>query len=250
MKSTVITHIYNESFLLPIWLRHHREHFDHGIVLDYNSTDDPESIVRDLTPDWSYTKVEIPDFNAITLDKLVSETEATVDGNRIALTITEFLLGDPRKANRRYYIPQILLINCDDNLAFDESKPFHHQVTTGTGSDTTQTPPWHARSMHQHPTTYGSDGSTTGRHYHACDNGEYLIYRVSHCLVTEEMIERRLQIQTKIPDADKANNFGVQHHNWGKGLKKDDVLGEQEQLRTQAVDLSDIINKYEIKEKS
>ena len=46
------------------------------------------------------------------------------------------------------------------------------------------------------------------------------------------MIERRLQIQTKIPDADKANNFGVQHHNWGKGLKKDDVLAVEVNAET------------------
>jgi hypothetical protein len=59
------------------------------------------------------------------------------------------------------------------------------------------------------------------------------------------MIDRRLQIQTRIPESDKRNNLGVQHHNWGKGLSRDDVLSEQVELRKQARDVSSLLAKYE-----
>jgi hypothetical protein len=32
---TVISHIFNEEYLLPFWLEHHRTIFDHGIIIDY-----------------------------------------------------------------------------------------------------------------------------------------------------------------------------------------------------------------------
>lgn len=245
MKSTVITHVYNESYLLPIWIRHHRELFDFGVILDYNSTDNPEEIVQELAPEWVCKKVTAKDFNAAVLDHLVSQEEAKIEGNRITLTVTEFLLGDPRKAERRHFIPQILLINLQDDFIFDEYKSFHTQVKTGIGDDVNGTPPWHSRSMHQHPTIYGQDGSGIGRHYKQVDSGDFLIYRVSHCLVSDEMVGRRLQIQTQIPESDIKNNLGAQHHNWGKGLTKEDVLAEQIQLRSKARDVSSLIDKYD-----
>lgn len=245
MATTVITHIYNEAFLLPIWLRHHREKFDHGIIVDYGSTDNAREIVRELTPHWEFRDTGLDSFQANVLDSVINSIERRIVGTRIVLTVTEFLLGQPRRAERRHLIPQIVLINMDDNLQFDPQQPFHKQVTWGLGSDTESTAPWWSRSMHQAPTNYGVDGSMTGRHYHGIDNGEYLIYRVSNCYVSPEMLDRRLQIQHRIPEQDKQQQMGVQHHNWNQGLTLETLLLEQASNRAAAKDLSPLLERYD-----
>lgn len=63
-KKTVICHIYNEEVYLPYWLSHHRDIFDHGIMVDYNSTDSSLDIVRTLTPHWEIRKSKTPDVFA------------------------------------------------------------------------------------------------------------------------------------------------------------------------------------------
>ena len=30
----VVSHFFNEAYLLPWWLRHHRDVFDHGVLID------------------------------------------------------------------------------------------------------------------------------------------------------------------------------------------------------------------------
>ena len=37
MKSTIIAHFFNEEYLLPWWLNHHKKIFDYGILFDYSS---------------------------------------------------------------------------------------------------------------------------------------------------------------------------------------------------------------------
>jgi hypothetical protein len=244
MTTTVITHIYNESYLLPIWLRHHRERFDHGIIVDCGSTDNPREIVDDLAPGWDFMSTNLESFDAVELDAIINCVERAVQGTRIVLTITEFLLGQPRLAERQYLIPQVMLINMSDEVSFDPLQPFHDQVQWGIGSDTETIAPWWSRSMHQTPTTYGADGSLIGRHYHGIDNGPYLIYRVSNCFVNEEMFERRLQIQHRIPQVDKNRQMGYQHHNWGNGLTRDDLISQQNELRRDSRDIGELLAKY------
>jgi hypothetical protein len=244
MKTTVVTHIYNEEYLLPFWIKHHQKYFDHGIILDYNSTDRSQEIAHELAPTWEFRKVDIPNFSAVALDDLVNNVEQEIEGTRIVLTITEFLLGNPRNADRQYFIPQVLLINMNDNFIFDENLPFHEQFKWGIGSDTDCIAPWWSRSLHQSPVNYGSDGSMTGRHYTKIDNGEFLIYRVSNCFVSLKMYRRRLQIQDRIPENEKANNMGVQHTNYNNGLQFEDLLILQNELRSQSRDLSELLKKY------
>ena len=34
VRRVVISHFFNEAYLLPWWLKHHREIFDHGVLID------------------------------------------------------------------------------------------------------------------------------------------------------------------------------------------------------------------------
>lgn len=95
---TVITHFHNEEYLLPFWLRHHREMFDHGILIDHHSTDASASVVRELVPHWTLVRSENRDFDAIECDFEVMLHERTVEGWKVALTTTEFLCSPSLEA--------------------------------------------------------------------------------------------------------------------------------------------------------
>ena len=78
-----------------------------------------------------------------------------------------------------------------------------------------------------------------GRHYEVLGHTPFLIYRVANCLASDEMIERRLQIQKKIPLDDIKLGLGVQHTNYGKGL---DVQALKETIDSELLMSTDISN--------
>ncbi len=39
IKTYLFSHIKNEEDLLPQWLNHHKHMFDHGVIIDFGSTD-------------------------------------------------------------------------------------------------------------------------------------------------------------------------------------------------------------------
>ena len=53
MRKTVVTHFFNEEYLLPWWLEHHKKYFDHGVMIDYNSTDSSVEIIKKICPTWT-----------------------------------------------------------------------------------------------------------------------------------------------------------------------------------------------------
>ena len=53
MKLTLISHIYNEEYLLPFWLNYHKNIFDYGIIINYDSTDKSLAIIKEICPEWS-----------------------------------------------------------------------------------------------------------------------------------------------------------------------------------------------------
>src|SRR5262245_25552075 len=94
MPLTLISHFWNEEFLLPYWLRHHYPLFDHGILLDYGSTDRSVPLIRELAPRWEIRRSRNEWFDARDVDAEVMDVEREVRGWKIVLNTTEFLLGD------------------------------------------------------------------------------------------------------------------------------------------------------------
>ena len=88
---TVFSHFRNEEYLLPFWLRHHREIFDHGVLVDHHSTDSSCKIIRELVPDWEIVATSLEDFDPILLDAEMMMHESRHKGWKICLNITEFL---------------------------------------------------------------------------------------------------------------------------------------------------------------
>lgn len=92
MKATVISHIYNEAYYLQFWLTYHRQVFDHGIIIDYDSTDGSMDIVRELCPTWEIITSRNRDFGAVECDREVMDIETRVTGYKMALNTTEWLI--------------------------------------------------------------------------------------------------------------------------------------------------------------
>jgi hypothetical protein len=97
---TIISHFYNEEYLLPWWLKHHKQFFDHGIMIDYHSTDNSVNIIKEICPTWEVVESKNKEFDAAEVDVEVMEIESKLDGWRIVLNTTEFLIGDFEKLSQ------------------------------------------------------------------------------------------------------------------------------------------------------
>ena len=73
MNGTILSHFYNEEYLLPYWLKHHRNYFDHGIMIDYASTDNSVDIIKTLCPNWRVVSSKNLNFEATSVDKEAKE---------------------------------------------------------------------------------------------------------------------------------------------------------------------------------
>jgi hypothetical protein len=90
-KITVLTNVYNEEYLLPFWLEHHKHMFDHGIIVDYRSTDRSMEICKAICPTWTIITTTNENYGALAVDKEFMELETKIDGIKIVLNTTEFL---------------------------------------------------------------------------------------------------------------------------------------------------------------
>jgi hypothetical protein len=230
--TTIISHVYNEEALLPLWLKHHSKYFENGIIIDFNSTDKTKDIIS-MYPSFKLYQSTLNSFDAEELDKMVATFESEVSGIRIILNVTEFLLGNPSSVDRDYFIPSISLINMENDKRFNWSKQFFEQRNFGISYENNFS--WRrsrilTNRLLKHP---------LGRHYETIDNGDFLIVHVANCLVDESMIKRRLQIQNKMPEKDKIAGRGFQHV-----ITRDQLFAQQEDWRSAATDISSYIKKY------
>ena len=65
---TVICHFYNESYLLPWWLDHHKKIFNHGIMINHRSSDSSVDIIKTITPQWDIVDTLLSEFDAFMTD--------------------------------------------------------------------------------------------------------------------------------------------------------------------------------------
>lgn len=89
---TVICHFRNEEVLLPYWLRHHTRLFDHGVLIDYGSTDRSREIIRALAPYWEVRPSRNHSFHSVSIDAEVMDVEQGIAGWKMCLNVTEFVV--------------------------------------------------------------------------------------------------------------------------------------------------------------
>jgi hypothetical protein len=90
-KVTLITHIYNEEYLLPFWLNHHKSMFDDLIIVDYESTDSSLDICKSIWPNCKIIGTINRYFDAHKVDAEIMDIEKDINGIKLVLNTTEFL---------------------------------------------------------------------------------------------------------------------------------------------------------------
>jgi hypothetical protein len=243
---TIISHFYNEEYLLPWWLEHHKKIFDHGILIDYASTDNSVNIIKEICPTWNVVRSRNKEFQSNLIDDEVCHYENMIEGWRIALNITEFLVGDTNKlmddakVSTQHLIPSICFFDFNPNGQLSHKQPLWQQLNKGV----LWTDGWRlrfARSLHNISyLTY-----PIGRHYqHGYNTTDCLIFHYANCISSPEMLARRLQIQTRISSEDLKHNHGFQHHNHGKGLDLQSIKDYNDSFAHVTQDCSEFIKKY------
>jgi len=211
MKTTLITHIFNEEYLLPFWLEHHKPMFDNLVVIDYRSTDKSRDICKSIWPDCNIITTRNAYFDCIQIDREVMDIESKIDGIKIVLNTTEFLFSDTPITNlfveQKAYDVTIItpyseknyeittthdlfknLLNDDVNYIFDRAHRVLHNFSRGNYK--------------------------VGRHgsYHPSSpiSNVHIVW-LGFYPMNEKFLLRKLQIQQNIPQHDKDNGAGRQH---------------------------------------
>jgi hypothetical protein len=214
MKLTVLTNVFNEEYLLSFWLEHHRKIFDHGIVIDYRSTDSSMDIVRRICPTWEIRTTRNSHFDAVDIDREFMDIEQTISGHKIVLNTTEFLLS---AADIR------TLIKDEPNTAYSfqcltacaEKDNFNPQTLSDliTGIERVEPHRRMQRSLHSYPSGNYSPGRHTLMHPLTAKVPVYVMW-FGFYPWNNRMLTRKLQIKQNIPQRDIDVGYGF-HHFWG-----------------------------------
>jgi len=233
MMRTVVCHFYNEEYLLPWWLKHHREIFDHGIMIDHGSNDRSVEIVSELAPSWRIVRSTLTNFDAFLTDFEVMQYERDIPGWKIVLNVTEFLmskrslseleqliLNDGRTG---FSLSGMYMVDSTSNRILDPEKPLPTQCVYGIDDNFFTDPkvrgdmglpgiPLRNRFYHCHEVGMYSPG----RHFSWHKDYSYrvleaMIFYFAYAPWNDEMKRRRLQSRHRIPPMDLAIGWGTNH---------------------------------------
>ena len=210
---TILTHFYNEEYLLPFWLKHHKKYFDYGILIDYDSNDNSIDIIKKICPDWKIIKSKNKVFDAYKCDEELIEIETEIKDFRICLNVTEFLIGnyvilnDYIETKKYFLIPSYVMVD-------DENQMYNHVnenllLERMNGIDFEKDNNFRIRRARclsnlcmQYP---------LGRHFENYNTDQFRILWYGYSPFNEMTIKRKLQIQDRIPESDKFNKLGHEH---------------------------------------
>ena len=213
-KTTLLTNVFNEEYLLPFWLEHHKNMFDEIIILDYNSTDKSIEICKSICPECKILKTRNAYFDAEEIDKEFMDIENSIEGIKIVLNTTEFLLCEksvkdifidgttpasyavtvvsPYSINR-YNINNVSELFC--NL-LNNDVVYHHDRGV--------------RQLHN----FSNGNYIVGRHSTrniSVPTNKANIFWLGYYPMNDNLLQRKLQIQQNIPQRDKDLGYGFQH---------------------------------------
>jgi hypothetical protein len=240
MKKTLISHIWNEEYLLPWWLNHHKKYFDHGIIIDYHSTDRSVEIIKEICPTWEVVPSINQKMSALTLERETEDIERKHPGWKMVLNTTEFLIGNYKKLdtilkkNQAILVPTLQMMEHPD---FEETYPdpnieLFKQKTYGihyndpirySGKEIT-----HGRRWDQHIYQWNSGWKTRsnrllhnhdnfayplGRHFVDYDKSskDFIIVYYKFCPWNKKMIHRISAIKNNLDSEDLKQGLGYYH---------------------------------------
>jgi hypothetical protein len=243
MKKTIISHFYNEEYLLPWWLEHHKKIFDHGIMINYHSTDESVNIIKRICPDWQIIDTRNECFDAVEVDKEIMDIELNLEGWRIVLNTTEFIVGNFKilesieEGKGDITIPAIVMVDTPENemkyLSNEESlfENRHQGLIPDTEKKFNIR---FARRLGNYFYPYAP-----GRHFSNINTTAFIILWYGFSPFNRKLLNRKLQIQNKIPDSDKNKGYGAQHI-----TDIEEQKSKLHELQKDSENVSKIINAY------
>lgn len=213
-KLTVLSHFYNEEYLLPWWLKHHKKIFDHGVLINYSSTDKSVEIIKKYCPSWDIFDSKNLEFSHLAVNEEIMEYEKNIDGYKICLNTTEFLIDkDIRNeidysSNNCYPLKRVTMVDLDIGKKVTYDKPLINQKIDGFFGDNLINGEF--RYIHN----YEKGNYGIGRHDTFHDKKQQLnslIFWYGFSPWNSEMKKRKTQIKYKIPPEDFITGAGHQH---------------------------------------
>jgi hypothetical protein len=213
-KLTLISHFYNEEYMLPWWLNHHKKLFDHGILIDYDSTDNSVDIIKEICPTWTIVKSANPMFSALAVDKEVQHYERQVEGYKMVLNTTEFLVGNPttlpQEGNHCYGVYRYMMVDNEPEKIISHQESLIENKTFGARGDLLGGEGTSRRYLHNYPQGFYGPGRHDANLPKDGDS-DLIILMYYFSPWTQEFKNRKLQIRNKIPQSDLQAGMGHQH---------------------------------------
>lgn len=228
----VISQFYNEAYMLPWWLRHHREMFDHGVLIDSHSTDGSADICRQLVPGWEVVRPEYTPFETLLRDFEIMKHEARFAGAwKIVLNTTEFLVAPDlaavegtvvKEGGTAARLPAAIMVDLDPEQEPAPDRPLVEQKSSGIWEADLRAKPFdtfvarygsHGRVYHR----YAIGAYTPGRHAShlpgqvAVPPAQASIRWYAFSPWNERFRARKRQIGASIGEHDRKHGFGFQH---------------------------------------
>jgi len=213
-KTTLLTNVFNEEYLLPFWLNHHKDMFDEIIIVDYNSTDKSIEICKNICPDCKIITTRNSHFGAKEIDQEFMDLENDIEGIKIVLNTTEFLFCETTVKD--------LFKDVSGQASFSINAVSPYSLNNYNVNNNHEL----INNLLNDDIVYHYDRGK--RYIHNYSNGNYIIGRhlthnestftdKAHIVwfgyypLNEKLLERKLQIGVKIPKSDFAQRFSLQH---------------------------------------
>jgi hypothetical protein len=240
---TVICHFYNEAYLLPWWLNHHIKIFDHGIMINHKSTDSSVDLIKKIAPHWDIVDTRLSEFDAFMTDLEVMNYEEQIQGFKIALNVTEFLMPTTSLEEIERALVGLGRAGCsasgiicvdhdpteipiyerslqaqkfwgyDDNLTLDQKS----RLSAG------QSPmPYRNRFYHKNLVGMYQPGRHSSYHQDSRFRvNELMIFHYGYAPWNDLFLSRKMQIKDRVSSGDLRRKWGLQHFSEYKELDAD-----------------------------
>jgi hypothetical protein len=213
-QTTLLSHIYNEEYLLPFWLEHHKNMFDNIVIVDYRSTDKSMEICKRICPECTILTTRNESFGANEVDREMMDLENTIPGIKMVLNVTEFLFCErPIKElflniQTSYSVIQYSAYS-HTNYHINEDRP-NEIITNLLNKDVVFVTERGTRQIHNFQNGNYSIGRH-GTHNPTSPTNDIHIVWCGYYPFNDITISRKLQIKQNIPQSDIACGNGFHH---------------------------------------
>jgi hypothetical protein len=214
--------------------------FDNIIIIDYRSTDRSLEICKEICPECKIITTRNEFFDIKTIDPEVMDIENELEGIKIVLNVTEFLIC-------KVPVQSIFTENEQHSFSISSYGPYSENEYTDIRNDNEL-----MQSLLNDDVGFHLESSRGVRQIHNFQNGNYTTGRHSTENPTtptddlyiiwfgffpfnSETIKRKLQIKNNIPDSNKYGGFGSQHF-----LLEEEMISKNKENVKIGVPLKDI----------